>query len=809
MSDHTTRDVYFKNLEINRHIGGYQDPQLEGVNQYIREQQKILGDSNINLPPNVRYFQNDQNNQSNYTQTNNIPSYRDYLNSTYSPGCCGNSNPIYNTSGFQNKSNNSKTKDVYLRDDAKRYDPYDGYLYKKGLMSDGHQRRIIRSSFIDINSVFRTTTPSVITDTPVLLTKDPLTFTNNSNIVFINHPNSGYSVNDHITLTGVVAKNSILRTFRGTNLPTFEIPAGCNFMKIYYTHNIPLSYTGNTIGVDINGIKGDRGSTSSSSFLGSMPINVINGTYPIKLTLNNPDIFCTTESVIASTGNPAYFTPSNDYFFVVLPTAMQSVPNSPPYTLREYNFQLTFQSLYGVPLNLINAIYPVDPQHLYGYQTIRSVNQNGYTIELTQNAIVPNVTKIGGGINVYIGLVQTINTGYPNPNTYKMDLGNIFHDVVAVRLVSSEIPNTEKAIKDEFDGQANNKIYWNDIDDGDYLYSISIPPGNYSPQDLITALNTAFANTPRVNASSSNITYTSKHFIQTTINQNTDEVTFSSFKEFIVNNPIVEIIPDIPDSAIIATNPNINYQLTINQPGHGMTSPGLTILIQGAIDNKGIPASVINGEHIVTEIIDANRYRITLPKFNLLADRTETGGGVNVFIYIPDTFRMLFDKPDTLGKMLGFRDPGAPTSITNFGNVISNKDLYAFEIPVNALGQPIKIKNNALQLSGDNYIIMVADPIKTYYTLGKVRDAFAKIILCGPPGDILYNTFVNMFHTFDTPLHELHELTISFYSPDGTIFDFNGIDHSFTLEVVEIIDIPSGTGISANTGKNYNQEISS
>lgn len=815
MSDHTTRDLYFKNQEINRHVGGYQDPQLEGVNQYIREQQRILNDSNIKLPPNVRYFQNPTNQSTMPDNINNLSSYREYLNNTYSPGCCGGGSP-YNGNAYSGQSNTTiKPKDVYLRNDAKRYDPYDGFTYKKGLMSDGHQRRIIHSSFIDINSVFRTTTPSIITDTPVLLTKDPLTFTNNSNLLFINHPNSGFSVNDHIILTGAISKAAILRTFRGTNLPTFEILGGCNFMKIYYPHNIPLSYTGSSISVDINGIRGDRGSTNSSSFLGSMPINVINGTYPVKLTLTDADIFCTTAAAEAATGNPNYFNPSPDYFFVVLPVLMQIVPNSTPYTLRDYNFQIIFQSLYGVPLNLINAIYPVDPSHLYGYQTIRSVNANGYIIELTQNAVVPNITASGGGINVYVGLVKTINTGYPNPNTYKIDLGDVYHDVIAVRLVSSEIPNTEKAIKDDFDGKANNKLYWNDIDDGDYVYSISIPSGNYSPSDLIAALSLAFANTPRINAitatqaAAANITYTSKHFIQTSINQNTDEVTFSSFKEFIVNNPIVEIIPDIPDSSVITTNPNITYQLTINQPGHGMTSPGLVVLIQGAIDNKGIPASVINGEHIVTEIVDANRYRITLPKFNLLADRTETGGGVNVFIYIPDTFRMLFDKPDTLGGMLGFRNPGAPTSITNFGTTISNKDLYAFEIPVNALGQPIRIKNNSLQLSGDNYIIMVADPIRTYYTLGKIRNAFAKIILCGPPGDVLYNTFVNMFHTFDTPLHELHELTISFYSPDGTIFDFNGIEHSFTLEIVTVTDIPDGTGISANTGKNYNQTVTS
>lgn len=795
-------DVLYNNLQINRHVGGYQQPQLESVSQYISEQQSILKDDNKKLPPNVRYYQQTTEDQQ---YNREIPSYTEYLNQ----GCCSQPYISPNRQQYQNK----QYKDVYMRNDKKRYDPYSGFLYQKGLMSDGDQRRLIRSFFIDINSSFRDINPNVVVDTPILLQNNPITFTNDSNTLFINHPNNNFSVGDHIVVSGVVAKNSILRTFRGTNLPTFEIPASCNFMKIYYNHNIPLTYIGSNITISLSGIKGDRGTTTSSSFLGSIPINILNTTHTVKLSLSDSDILCTTASIEAITGDPNYFLPSPDYFFVVLPVIMQPVTGSSPYTLRDYNFQLRFLSLNGIPLNQINANYPISPAQLYGYQTITSVSSTGYTINVPTIAAINTATLNSGGSNIYVGLIININTGYPNPNYYKIDLGNVYHDVIAVRLVSSEIPNTEKAIKDNNIGNANNKLYWNDIDDGDYLYSIAIPPGNYSPTDLISALDTAFANTPRINASdptlaaSLGITYTSKHFIQTQINQNTDVVTFNSYKEFIVNNPIVEIIPDIPDNPVIATDPNITYQITIYQPGHGMSVPGSVILIQNAIANKGIPATIINGQHIVTEIVDANRYRITLPKFNLLSDRTETGGGVNVFIYIPDTFRMLFNQPDTLGAVLGFRNPGSPSSITNFSTVISNTDKYAFETSTNALGQPINITNNALQMSGVNYIIMVADPIKTYTTLGKIKNAFAKIILCDSPGRILYNTYVNMFHTFDSPLNELKDLTVSFYNPDGTLFDFNGIDHSYTLEVVTVSDIPEGTGISANTGKNYNQQV--
>src|SRR5690606_28367283 len=117
------------------------------------------------------------------------------------------------------------------------------------------------------------------------------------------------------------------------------------------------------------------------------------------------------------------------------------------------------------------------------------------------------------------------------------------------------------------------------------------------------------------------------------------------------------------------------------------------------------------------------------------------------------------------------------------------------------------VTNNALKLSGDNYIIMVANPLKTLFSVGPIKNAFAKITLCDIPGKVLYNTFVPTAHVFDDPLESLFELEIQFYNPDGTLFNFNGLNHSFTLEIITIVDIPEGTGINASTGKNYNREI--
>jgi hypothetical protein len=75
--------------------------------------------------------------------------------------------------------------------------------------------------------------------------------------------------------------------------------------------------------------------------------------------------------------------------------------------------------------------------------------------------------------------------------------------------------------------------------------------------------------------------------------------------------------------------------------------------------------------------------------------------------------------------------------------------------------------------------------------------SFAKILMSGTPGDILFNTFINYPLEFDFPIPSLNELTIKFTYPDGNLVDFRNINHSFTLRIVEKIIKPINTGINS------------
>jgi hypothetical protein len=94
--------------------------------------------------------------------------------------------------------------------------------------------------------------------------------------------------------------------------------------------------------------------------------------------------------------------------------------------------------------------------------------------------------------------------------------------------------------------------------------------------------------------------------------------------------------------------------------------------------------------------------------------------------------------------------------------------------------------------------------LETLTSLGPTNKSFAKILLDGKPGSTLFNTFVHTKRLYVDPLNELTTLDISFETPDGELYDFGGLDHSFTIELCTVGDTPGGTAFSTNTNKNYN-----
>ena len=135
-----------------------------------------------------------------------------------------------------------------------------------------------------------------------------------------------------------------------------------------------------------------------------------------------------------------------------------------------------------------------------------------------------------------------------------------------------------------------------------------------------------------------------------------------------------------------------------------------------------------------------------------------------------------------------------PTYGAQLAGTIGETDIYGFAT--------IRNLNSAINLTGENYIYIVSPQLPSMITTNDlVPVAFYKIQLSGAAGNVVFNTFVgNPMVFYDTPLPFLDEIEFFFVNPDGTLFNFNDFDHSFTIEIVETIQKLEKTGESSQIG---------
>lgn len=85
-------------------------------------------------------------------------------------------------------------------------------------------------------------------------------------------------------------------------------------------------------------------------------------------------------------------------------------------------------------------------------------------------------------------------------------------------------------------------------------------------------------------------------------------------------------------------------------------------------------------------------------------------------------------------------------------------------------------------LAGENFIYLCIKGMPTLNTTELVQDVFAKIILNVPARATCFDSFVSNAFIYPQPQGFLSQLDISFVRHDGQLFDFNTIEHSFTME---------------------------
>ena len=203
----------------------------------------------------------------------------------------------------------------------------------------------------------------------------------------------------------------------------------------------------------------------------------------------------------------------------------------------------------------------------------------------------------------------------------------------------------------------------------------------------------------------------------------------------------------------------IPYSYPLISPGsYGIIGYDQNFYLYSSTDIGGITSTDINNKSFtIRDIIDDNNF--TFYNTNTYATSSEIGGGNNLYI---------------------------------------SSLLHGFN------GQQTNTKNNMLNrsinLQGENYAFLCCPQLSTMMNTGNVKDIFARITLDESPGTMVFSFLSNpkVFNT--TPLNLLSELEFSILNHDGTEYEFNDLDYSFTLEITEVIDITEGFNLSSKRG---------
>jgi len=634
-----------------------------------------------------------------------------------------------------------------------------------------------KTKLLNIDSRFRNKIPKNIYSTiNIKLPIDPIYTTKNSNIIKLNLPNHNLSINNGIILQNVIGK------YKTQNNCIYFLN-NYNYAFIYFkNHNIMSDYLSyiNNYKVEID-IINDIGHITSYN---NIPINAIIGIQNVFLpSLVNKENIIPLE-ILSILNVSSIENLDNDYLLIQLP--YNSVVNGTLYYTIPDILRIKILSIGGIPLQYINSDYPINYERNQGYLNIVNIDINNIYLE---TSIISAQNEQSGGNNVQIMLITNTLTGYPNANSYSISLKKNFNNIVRVELISTEFPYIDFLVKTSIN--KNNKLYWKHYDDGNYIYSVEINEGNYDSTSLVSNILQNINKVERIESTKEKPIY---NIFNISLDTFTQEIKFEAFK----NNKL----PNCITASLTEIN-NIQYVLlTFYHPGN-LVEVNDTITVSGSTKIGSIIDDIyINTTHIIYEInTTAQTYTVLLSPLNELTNLTTinlTGnGGPSIVIKTYAKVSFLFNYSDTIGLILGFKNVGEKNAITPYKTIISNFDEYIQYTNLNEVGN-INTSIKLLNLTGNNYyILMYLNDFETILNNSNNPTAFAKILLSGNPGDILFNTFINYPLEFDFPIPYLNQLDIYFTYPDGTLVDFRNIDHSFTLRIIEKVISPTNTGLNS------------
>lgn len=699
-----------------------------------------------------------------------------------------------------------------------KFDIYKAFLESRNILTDN--KNFYETYYIHFDSKYRTKNITMSYGINITTNNNSLSFLDfdvyNTYITYkpiltVYCDNSDINMGDKISMTNVLSPPYTIQFKQNLNSINkgFAINVGSNIMKIYFPHGI---YTYN---ISQNVINQENLNVyvllNNAENIGNIPNEYINKIHKLYLFINEDKT-----------------TMGTDFFYIYLDKNLTTeIP-----TGTTFYFNLQFNTLCNitysngniynqnscVPINELNSGENYTEKiSKYYFDVIDSdtdTSGNDYIkLSINTSPIVDPSGKWTFGTNkIIINKITQLNQNYPDQNDYSIQLDRTYYNVISLRLVNSNFISSQQLIRSNT--KKNNMLYWQNIDDGGTIYSISIPSGNYDCSTLATTMMTLINNVKRITFLPHNAYENTFNNMSITFNNITNIASFYGYRWANIPIPLKAIYPDTQtiNTSNGTTNITVKY-LVIYYPNHNINMANINqttfvesnyVKIENSISFNRVPTNVINGLHVAYKIpvtfglYNENDYfMIQLSSYNDTTENYTNGGGNAIKIYILNKMRLLFNYTDTIGNIIGFRYCGTNDAITVYDYVITNTTLYFIDKDLINYGI---VKNNLFNFFGDRYILIYCDQLHNI-KLPDGLNIINKISLNQTLDTENIDTFTGTTKIFVDPINEVSMLSLKFFSPDGTLYDFNNIDHSFVIEIITINETLDETHISGKHGK--------
>ena len=174
---------------------------------------------------------------------------------------------------------------------------------------------------------------------------------------------------------------------------------------------------------------------------------------------------------------------------------------------------------------------------------------------------------------------------YPDPAMFRVFFGEQFTNVSRIQLLDTQLPNTEQLIRSQPANKRNDTISWingPDEEDHDQVYSITMTPGNYTPDTFASEIVTKTSAVARNLPSQAEKVY---HSFDVVVNGITNTFVMRQNRSSTLANPL----------STMAGSPVVS----VKQTSHGFVT-GQIVNFSGCSNVAGLSADVLNTAQVIT-----------------------------------------------------------------------------------------------------------------------------------------------------------------------------------------------------------------